>query len=223
MHANQNKSGAMSSQKYVDVSEIKNDTIVLKNGSLRAILLVSSINFDLESPEKQEGIISGYQSFLNSLDFPVQILIQSRKLDINNYIEFLRKKEKVSTNDLVKMQIAEYSAFIKNLADVAQIMSRYFYVVVPFYPIESKSEGMIGKLFSAMNPKQVLTEKSELFETYKTQLWQRVTQVASGLSRLELKSTTLNTEEIIELLYSSYNPSLEGKSILGNLEDVEIQ
>lgn len=223
MHGkNKKKESALSSQKYVDISEIKNDTIVLKNGSLRSIVLVSSINFELESSENQEALIAGYQGFLNSLDFPIQILIQSRKLDIQNYLNFLKKKEKTSTNELLKMQIAEYATFVENLTDVAQIMSRYFYVVVPFYPIESKETGPINKIFELLNPKQALTEKSELFETYKSQLWQRVNQVSSGLSRMGLQSTPLNTEEIIELLYSSYNPSMESKSILSNLEELEI-
>lgn len=116
----------LSTQKYVDVEEVRDGVIVLKNGSLRAVLLVSSINFDLKATEEQDSIIGQYQNFLNSLDFPIQIIVSSRKLNINPYLDYLKKKETQLTNDLLRLQLAEYQNFIKNLTDVSNIMSKFF-------------------------------------------------------------------------------------------------
>jgi len=216
--------GGMSSQKYIDVEEVKNDIVVLKNRSLRSILLVSSINFDLKSSEEQEAIIFGYQNFLNSLDFPIQILISSKRLDIDPYLELLDEKRKAQTSELMRLQISEYSNFIKNLTEVSQIMSKHFYIVIPFYPVENKGGGgVLSGLMNAFNTKQKITEDIETFESYKNQLWQRVDQVASGLNGLGVKSTVLKTEEIIELLFSSYNPSLYSDTVIKNLEAIELE
>lgn len=216
-------SGGLSSQKYINVEEVKNDIVVLKNRSLKAILLVSSINFELKSSEEQEAIIYGYQNFLNSLDFPVQILISSKRLDIDPYIELLDEKKKGQTSELMRLQISEYSNFVKNLTESSQIMSKYFYVVVPFYPIESVEGGFFSKVMDMVSPKQKITEDIETFESYKNQLWQRVNQISSGLSALGVKSTVLKTEEIIELLFSSYNPSVFSSSAIKDLEAIELE
>lgn len=218
----QNDLGA-STQKYVNVEEIKNDLVVLKNKSLRAVFLVSSINFDLKSSDEQEAIIGGYQNFINSLDFPIQIMISSRKLDINPYLELLEKKRKTQTNELLRLQISEYSNFIKELTDVSQIMTKRFYLVVPFYPIENLENGFLDRIMSFFNPKQQIEESVEIFETYKNQLWQRVDQVSSGLTSLGVRATVLNTEELIELLYSSYNPSVYSSSTIKDLDAMDFE
>ena len=199
----QSNSSGMSAQKYINVEEIKNDIIVLKNKSLRAILLVSSINFDLKSSDEQEAIIGGYQNFLNSLDFPIQIMITSKKLDIEPYLALLDKKKKIQTNELMRLQIAEYSNFIRDLTEVSQIMTKRFYVVVPFYPIENLESGFLNSVMNFFNPKEQIAETVEVFETYKNQLWQRVDQISSGLSSLGVKSTVLKTEELIEFIIQS--------------------
>ena len=217
------KQGGLSSQKYIDVEEIKNDIIVLKNRSLRAVLLASSINFDLKSTEEQEAIIVGYQNFLNALDFPLQIMIGSKRLDINPYLNILNDKKKGQVNELMRMQISEYANFIKSLTEVSQIMSKRFYIVVPFYPIESQDGGILSKLMDTFNPKQKITENIEMFETYKNQLWQRVDQISSGLNALGIKATSLKTEELVELLYSSYNPSVYSTTVIQDLDAVELE
>ena len=211
-----------STQKYVDVREVRDGVIVLQNGGLRSILLVSSLNFDLKSTEEQDAIISQYQSFLNSLDFPVQVLIHSRRFNIEPYLELLKEKENEQTNDLLRLQISEYQHFIKNLTEVSNIMSKYFYVIVPFAAIEDKHTGFFEKMSNIMNPKQAITEKRELFETYKNQLWQRVDHVTIGLTGTGVKVATLNTEEIIELLYNTYNPSLFSTTLTKNIKDIEL-
>lgn len=216
------KSSPASTQQYVDVQEVRDGVIVLKNGGLRAILLVSSLNFDLKSTEEQDAIISQYQNLLNSLDFPVQVLIHSRRFNIEPYLQLLKEKEKEQTNELLRLQISEYQHFIKNLTEVSDIMSKYFYVIVPFAAIEDKHSGFFEKIGNLMNPKQAVREKRELFETYKNQLWQRVDHVSIGLSGTGVKVAALNTEEVIELLYNTYNPSLFSTTLTKNIKDIEL-
>lgn len=217
-----NKTSAASTQQYVDVSEIRDGIIVLKNGALRAPLLVSSLNFDLKSTEEQDAIIGQYQGFLNSLDFPVQIVVSSRRFNVKPYLERLRDEEKRQENELLRFQISEYKSFIKNLTEVSNIMSKFFYVVVPFSPVEDEQSGLKNKLFGIFRAKQATFAHGDLFETYKAQLLQRLNHVATALGGTGVHITQLNTEEVIELLYSSYNPSLFTESVLKNVEDIEL-
>ena len=215
--------GGASTQKYVDVEEIRDGVIVLKNGALRSVLLVSSVNFDLKSTEEQDAIVGQYQSFLNSLDFPTQIVISSRKLNIKPYLEFLKNKESQQRNELLRLQISEYMNFIKNLTEVSNIMSKFFYIVVPFSPVETKEGGLFKKISSVFNPKQAITQKREAFETYENQLWQRVDHIIAGLSGIGVKVTPLSTGEIVELLYNSYNPTVYTKSITKETDKLELK
>lgn len=214
--------GAASTQRYVDVDEMRDGVMVLKSGALRAVLLVSSINFDLKSSQEQDAIIAQYQSFLNSLDFPVQIVIQSRRFNIGPYINQLTDVEKQQENELLRFQIGEYKNFIKNLSEVSNIMSKFFYIVVPFSPVEDKQGGFFAKMFGIFRPRQAVGMKGDLFETYKSQLLQRVDHIAASLSGAGLKVTQLNTEEAIELLYNSYNPSLFTATVIKNPGDIEL-
>lgn len=226
LHSNNltsNNNAGLSTQKYVDVEEVRDGVIVLKNGALRAVLLVSSINFDLKATEEQDSIISQYQNFLNSLDFPIEIIVSSRKLNIGPYLDYLKKKETQLTNELLALQLAEYSNFIKNLADVSNIMSKFFYVVVPFAPIESVKSGLFDRLFGATSSQLAVAKRRELFDTYKNQLWQRLDHVSAGLSGTGVKVTPLKTEELIELLYNSYNPSVHNNTIIKDVDKVELR
>lgn len=226
LHANNLTSsagGGLSTQKYVDVEEVRDGVMILKNGSLRAVLLVSSINFDLKATEEQDSIISQYQNFLNSLDFPIEVMISSRKLNINPYLQYLKKKESELTNELLSLQLAEYGNFIKNLADVSSIMTKYFYVVVPFYPIESSKSGLFDRLFGSTNSQMAVSKRRELFDTYKNQLWQRLDHISAGLSGTGVKVTPLKTEELIELLYNAYNPSMHNNTIIKDIDKVELK
>lgn len=218
-----NKAGSASStQKYVDVDEIRDGVIVLKTGALRSIMLVSSLNFDLKSTEEQDAIINQYQAFLNSLDFPVQIVVSSRRFNIEPYLGLLQNEEKQQENELLRFQIAEYKSFIKNLTEVSNIMSKYFYVVVPFSPVEDEQGGLIDKLFGIFRTKEASFSHGDLFETYKSQLLQRLDHIAAALGGTGVHVTQLNTEEIIELLYNSYNPSLFTTTIIKNVESIEL-
>jgi hypothetical protein len=212
-----------STLKYVDIKTIKDGVVVLKNGTLRAVLLVSTVNFDLKSLDEQTAIIGAYQNFLNSLDFPVQIVINSRKLNIQPYIELLKERAREQRNELLKIQIIEYQEFIQSLTEVTNIMSKYFYMVVPFAPVEDANEGILGKISSIVRPADSVSEREELFETYKNQLWQRVDHVAAALGGTGLHFTALNTDELIELYYGMYNPSEFAQSSIKNIDQSEIE
>ena len=215
--------GGASTQKYVDVEEVRDGTIILKDGSLRAVLLVSSINFDLKATEEQDSIISQYQNFLNSVDFPIQIMISSRKLNITPYLDYLKKKETQLTNELLSLQLAEYQNFIKNLTDVSSIMSKFFYVVVPFHPVENVKTGLFDRFFGATSSQMAVARRRELFDTYKNQLWQRIDHISAGLSGTGVQVVPLKTEELIELLYNSYNPTTRNNAIIKDVDKVELK
>ena len=203
-----NKKTNSPTQKYLAIEEIKDGVIVLKNGSLRAVLDVSAINFDLKASDEQEAIIGQYQNFLNSVDFPLQILISSRKLNIETYLDFLTEKEKLQKTELMRLQISEYKNFVRQLVSLSDIMDKNFYIVVPFSPIENTEKGFFSNLLNLINPQKNILEKRENFETYKSQLYQRVDHIIAGLSGIGLKIAPLKTEELIELLFNSYNPTI---------------
>lgn len=210
-------------QQFLDVAEVKEDIIILKNGSFRLILAVSAINFDLKSFEEQEAVVSHYQNFLNSLDFPLQILITSRKLNIENYLEFISKQEKKQSNDLLRFQISEYKNFIQQLVSVVNIMDKKFFIIIPFYPTENVENGAVSNLLARLNPKKSIIEKREAFETYKNQILQRANLITTGLSGLGLKLAPLKTQELIELLFNSYNPRIFETSELGDISALELK
>ena len=200
-----------STQSYLRVSEIKSDTMIMDDGTYAAVIAVSSTNFALKSQEEQNALIAGYQSFLNALDFTIQILMQSRKMEIAGYIEKLKLLMEQQTNELLRVQTAEYIEFISKLVESASIMNKSFYIVVSYTPalIENSAakKGFLD-IFRRRNASaqaQDLAERAKDFQEHRMRLEQRVNTVISGLSGLGLKSIPLRTEEIIELLYNSYN------------------
>lgn len=198
------KSRGESTQKYLDVAEVKDNTLVLKDGSLRAVVVVSSTNFALKSEDEQNALTAAYMSFLNSLDFPIQILIHSRILDINGYLEKLRSLASGQTNELLRIQMSEYIEFVSRLVEYSNIMSKTFYVVVPYSarPVRETFTSKIRKLF---NPAAQIVTAQEDFEKAKTKLEERTSHVVSGLGGMGLRSLVLSTQELVELLYFSYN------------------
>lgn len=193
-------------QQILDIADIRDGVIILKNKALRAILMVSSINFALKSKDEQKAVIYAFQQFLNSLDFPIQIFAQSRRLDIETYLAMLKEKEEEQENELLRIQTAEYSEFIKGLVEMANIMKKSFYIIVPFAAIEAKREPLLKKAVKAFKPAGKVVFTEEAFLRYKEQLWQRVEHIANGLAGMGLKVQALNTENILELFYSLYNP-----------------
>ncbi|MGA1046579.1 MAG: hypothetical protein ACO3UU_01085 [Minisyncoccia bacterium] len=149
-----------STQKYLSIDTIQDSVVVLKDGGLRAVLMTSSVNFDLKSSDEQDAIIYAYQNFINSLDFPIQIQVSSRVLNINGYLNYLSEFQQTQKNELLRLQIGEYSQFIKELVDGSNIVNKTFYVVIPFEPLETK-EGMFDKLSNAFSPKIAVQYKKE--------------------------------------------------------------
>jgi hypothetical protein len=186
-------------QEFVPIKEIRDGVVFLKDGSMRAILMTSTLNFALKSEDEQTAIILQYQNFLNSLDFTVQFFIESRKMNISPYINLLENAEKEQTNELLKIQTIEYMEFIKNFVKTTNIVSKNFYIVVPY-----SSMVLSGNIFGR---KKTESEKKDTqFEEAKTQLQQRAVLVQGGLSSLGIRAVLLNTEELIELFYKLFNP-----------------
>ncbi len=198
---------ARAAQEFVPIKEVRDGIIILKDGGLRAILIASSINLSLKSSDEQIAIINQFQNFLNGLDFPTQIVMQSRRLDIRPYLLMLENRIKEQTEQLIKIQTREYINFIRSFTDEVNIMTKTFFVVVPYTPAILKSggiiENIIGGRSSSENKKQGDTAD---FEEKRSQLDQRVSVIMGGLGSLGIRSSQLKTEEVVELFYKTFNP-----------------
>jgi len=205
------RTSSKSTQEFLPVSEVRDGVVVLKDGSLRAILLASSINFALKSEDEQTAFIVQFQNFLNSLDFSCQIFVQSRMLDIRPYVATLEAAYKEQLDDLMRIQIREYIEFVKSFTEAANIMTKNFFVVVPYSPaINVTKKGPLAML--PFGKKTTSTEEAnKTFEEQVTQLEQRISIVQQGLVRTGVRTVQLGTEEAIELLYKMFNPGEEGK------------
>lgn len=197
---------AASTQRFLDIVEIRDDVVVLKDGTIRAVLLASSVNFSLKSEDEQNAIVAGYVSFLNSFDFPIQIVVQSRSLNIDNYIAKVRNMEKEQTNELLRLQTADYREFINELVNIGQITSKKFYVVVPYNPASDKQKGFFARLRELFFPAPAIALKGSLFVERKKELLRRVDLVSSGLESIGVGTAVLGTQNLIELYYNTYNP-----------------
>ncbi len=196
------------SQRYLDIAEIKEDVVVMKDGTMRAVLIVASINFALKSEDEQNAIIQAYVQFLNSLEFPLQIVIQSRRLNIDNYIERLKEAEKNQQNELLRVQIADYRNFVTELVTIGQIMQKQFFVVVPYNPLSDKAKGFFQRLSEAFTPALSVRLAEERFRKRKADLNLRVEHIISNLNSMGLKAVPLDTQGLIELYYRVYNPEV---------------
>lgn len=203
------------SQDLVSVEEIKEDTLILKDGSYRQILMVQGTNFSLKSPEEQEAITSSYQNFLNSLDFGIQIIIHSRKINVEKYLTDLDKRIQAEPSPLLQNQISEYKDFIGKFVHENAIMEKSFLVVIPWHPaITVKGKSFNLPFMAKKNPEKDREEDQETFIQNLQQLKQRATQIMEGLSAIGLESIVLTNQELIELLYNFYNPEAIEKESL---------
>lgn len=215
---------AQSTQKLLDIESIKDGVLVLKNKGLRSIIMCSSINFALMSDDEQKGKLYAYQDFLNSLSFPVQIVIQSKKLNIKRYVQKIKEIERIQENDHLRMQTGKYADFIMSLVELANITSNHFYVVVPYNnPLQSPEKGITDRITGFFSPSSQVQEKMTVFEEDKKELILRVQTVMSGLQGVGIKAAVLDTEEIIELLYAVYNPTIAKNQILGEIEKLRLE
>jgi len=194
----------LTTQQFLEIEQIREGILILKNKTLRGILMVSSLNFALKSEDEQNAILYQFQSFLNALDFSCQIVVQSRRLNITGYLEKLAELEESQKNELLKMQTREYREFVKQLVEQEQILTKNFFIVIPYTLLEATGLSTQEKGFLKKAKIPTLTE--ETFQRCKTQLWQRMEYVALGLRRCGLQAVPLTTPEIVELFWSLHHP-----------------
>lgn len=199
-------------QEFVPIKEVRDGIAILKDGSMRGVVLSSSLNFSLKSEDERRAIILQFQDFLNSLDFTVQISIQSRRLDIRPYIALLEDRYKEQMNDLMKIQTREYIDFVRKFTETTNIMTKSFFVVVPYDPAIVNIKGG-SSFFKKSSASEEQARKEVSFEENRTQLEQRVSVVEQGLSRCGIRVIRLGTEEVIELFYKIFNPGETEKPI----------
>lgn len=213
-----------STQEILQLAEIHDGVVITKTGALRAVLMISSINFALKSEQEQTAIIYAYQNFLNSLDFPIQIVMQSKTLDLYEYIKKLKAATEGQTNELLRLQMMDYADFIERLITIANIMDKKFFVVVSFAP-PPKIGPSGGSFFSKnrKNQNSSIQMTTTEFATYKEELTRRIQVIQSGLGSVGLRSAPLNTQQIIELLYGIYNPEEAAKEKLAKVEELTSQ
>ena len=208
---------SVSTQQFVDIEDIKDGVIVLKSGGLRRVVMVGGTNFELKSEEEQNIIIGSYQNFLNTLDFSIQIIIHSRRLNIDAYLKMLSERQDQEPNELLKNQIAEYVEFIRSFVSQNEIMTKTFFVVVPYDGIDISQvakKGILSKIPFFAKKEQDKTNQEIDFGERLTQLNQRTDQVVVGLEQIGLRAVSLNDEELIELFYNLYNPqAIEKKDL----------
>ncbi len=203
-------------QKFLNIREIRGNVVVMKNRDLRAVVCVSSVNFSLKSVDEQEALVSQFQNFLNSVDFQLQIVVQSRKLNIDSYLQNLEERSRGETNELLIIQTQEYIEFVRNLVQISNIVSKMFYVVIPFSVVEKKG-GVLHGVKQFFKPVKVTELTDERFKEYNGQLLQRANNIMINLSSIGLRSKLLDEGELIELYSSSFNP---GRGALLSHEDI---
>ncbi|MFA5318581.1 MAG: TraC family protein [Patescibacteria group bacterium] len=204
-------------QKYLDIAEIRDNVMVMKDGTMRAVLLVSSLNFSLKSEDEQNAIISSYVGFLNNLEYPLQIVVQSREFKIEPYLDDLDRRRQEQTNELLRVQTAEYLSYIKELISLGKIMNKRFYVAVTYNPLSNKQKSFFSRLGETLKPATLIRLKEEKFRSRQESLMARAEKVIGGLSSMGLKSILLDTQSLIELLYNSYNPDTSGNQALSDV------
>lgn len=213
-------------QRFLDLAEIREDVVVMKDGTLRGALMVSSINFALKSDDEQQAIIQGYMQFLNGLDHPLQVCIQSRRMNIDGYIAALSAQEEKITNELLRAQIRDYAAYVRELVQLGDIMQKRFFAVVPYDPADSGKEsgrGFLNKLSTAFSPAAVIKLNAKQFAERRDALLRRLDNVAGGLESMGLQVARLDTQGLIELLYTSYNPDTAAVQPFAGVEQLQVE
>lgn len=211
-------------QKTLLFSELRDNMVIMNDGSFRAVVACQSINFDLMSGREREGVEYSYQNFLNALYFPVQILVRSQRVDIGPYLEKLSNLRRDQDNMLLNVLMDDYINFIGLLAEEANIMDKSFFVVIPYYPVGDaaqvieKSKGFFSKIF-AQPQQQVTTISDEVYSKAKEELGNRVNSVMSGLFQIGIQCSQLNTKQLGELYYNVYNPDTAVREPLSNFSD----
>ena len=223
---NRKKGESTAVQKFLPIAEIKLDTVILKNGGLRAVLAVGSMNFSLKGDDEQQAIIVSYQQFLNTISFPIQIVVRSTKLNVDGYVHDLTERASKQKNPLLQEQTLDYAHYIERLVDVSDIMQKRFYVVIPLDPPGVQNVSFMGKLFGWLSPgdtrEKALARKRQ-FDEKSTELRDRVNLVKTGLASVGCPSERLTTQELIDLFYHVYNPKTADSQKLPGVKDMGIK
>lgn len=190
-------------QDFIPVRDIRDNVVILKNGQLNMVLLASSINFALKSLDEQSAVLRQFQNFLNTIDFSIQIYVQSRRLDITPYLNLLADREAEQYSDLMRIQLREYMEFVRTFTAEVDVMTKNFFVVVPYTPVNANIKSNLSSIFGGSTDR---TLEEGTFEETRTQLEQRITVVEQGLNRLGVKTVALGNEELVELYYHIFNP-----------------
>lgn len=202
-------------QQFVPVKEVRDGIVVMKDGSLCTVVLVSSINLSLKSYDEQKATLQQFQNFLNTIDFPIQIVVQSRRYDVRPYIITLENRLKEQTEQLLQVQTREYIQFIQTFTDQVNVMRKTFFVVIPYTPAVLAQDSGIGKFFSFLKKTPAASDVISDFEEERTQLEQRMSVVEQGLSGIGLRLIQLGTQEVIEVLYKTFNPGETSGNAIG--------
>ena len=223
------KQNPNSTQNTLQIAEIRDGIVIMNDGSYRAVVMVKSINFDLMSPQEQEAVESSYQGFLNSLYFPIQIFIRSQKIDLQPYIAKLDKIRSEHDNMLLALLMEDYIGYMDNLSQLTNIMDKKFYVVIPFFPVVNTQAAIdqsknfltgFGGLFSKKDQHVTINEQD--LENAKTELKNRVEAVLGGLRQASIQGLPLDTQELIELYYDTYNPDTATRQQLKQFDDLTV-
>jgi hypothetical protein len=207
---------------FLQVAEIRDSVLVLRESQIRGVMAVSSTNFALKSSQEQEMIIGTFQGILNSIDFPIQIVVQNRRVNLDSYIEKLKHLQDTQMNDLLRVKMQEYIEYIQNIIKEANIMEKNFYIIVGYDPVNI-SEGIFGSFLRALNPARIVKQKQEEFIKNRKMLMTRVDEVASKMSGLDLKISLLNTEQLIALMYNCYNPDTTDSVRLKDIASIDVE
>lgn len=208
---------------HLNIAEIKQDALIMKDGSVRAVILVSSVNFALKSEDEQNALIAGYVTMLNMLEYPLQILIQSRKMNIDDYLNDLEERARVQTNELLKIHTQDYLSYVREIITIGNIMSKKFYIIVPYDSGGHSRPSFIHRAISVFMPTKVIRLKEAVFAKYRAYLDKRIDNVLSGLSNLSLRAVRLDTESLIELFYSTFNPDVSQAQKLGKIDELQVE
>jgi type IV secretory pathway VirB4 component len=217
------KGKSVSTQRYLPIAEVKHDTLLLKNGGLRAVLRVNSLNFNLKSETEQMGILAGYQAFLNTVTFPLQIVIRSSKLNIDPYLDTIRENKAKQKTDLLKRQAEDYAQFMSKLVDIADIMQKQYFIVVPVDSLTKAKRGLLQRFMEWMNvddTRAKASDRARSFDSNSKILRDRITLVQSGLENIGITVERLKTEELVRLFYSIYNPGTSQKEGFKDLTEL---
>ncbi len=210
-------------QRYLDIAEIRDDMVIMNDGTVRSVLLVSSINFALKSEDEQEAIISAYVTFLNGLDYPIQVVIQSRRMNIDAYIAALGEQQKKTENELLRTQIVDYTAFVSQLVELGHIMQKRFYVVLPYDPLTNKKRGFFQRLSMVLSPAAAAKLNEKQLEDRREQLGRRTNMASGNLLSMGLQTARLDTQGLIELYYDAYNPDLFEAERMGDMANIRTE